>query len=364
MRRRLTAFAVVVAAALSTPIAPLRAAESSCDRFSAGTVAGRVKNARLLEISGLVASRRHPGVYWTHNDSGGKPEVFALTLDGSDLGSYALTGANATDWEEIAIGPKHGASGAYLYVGDIGDNNAVRDHVTIYRVAEPNAAPKLPGTALAGVEKIDLVYPDGAEDAEAMLVDPLTGELVIVTKSVFGRSRILTAAGSALTDGARVTMTDRGIIQIVPVINPSSTFPGTYVTGADISADGSLVLLRTYQAVMAFSRASSQSVTDALEAGSCNAPQSAERQGESIAIAADGSRYATISEGTNQAINVFGIGSPTAAPAVATTAPATTTTEVRNTGGLRLPRSGYVAAFPLAFAALVIVAVLRRPKRV
>ncbi|MBA2608632.1 MAG: hypothetical protein H0U92_06825 [Actinobacteria bacterium] len=211
----------------------------------------------------MVASRRYPGVYWTHNDSGGKPEVFALAIDGTNLGSYAFPGATAVDWEDVGIGPKSGADGSFIYAADIGDNaaelpagvlGAARPFVTVYRAPEPALAPKAPGVALTGVEHFNLNYPNGREDAEALFVDPISGDLVIVTKSPIGRSRILTAPAASMVDGANITMVDHGTIQIVPTAAASS-FRGTFVTGADISLDGSLILVRTYQAVLAFAPA-------------------------------------------------------------------------------------------------------------
>ena len=115
-----------------------------------------------------------------------------------------------------------------------------------------------------------------------------------------------------MVNGASITMLDFGTIQIIPPVKVS-TFPGTWVTGADISADGSLILVRTYQAVLAFPRAKGLSVPDALQGPSCNTPQVDEGQGESIAIATDGSRYTTISEGVNQPINTFSIAGAAAA---------------------------------------------------
>ncbi len=333
-------------------------AESVCARFGAGTVAGNVKNSQLTEISGLVASRRHAGVYWTHNDSGGKPEVFALTLDGTDLGSYAFPGATATDWEDIGIGPKSGAIGSYIYAADIGDNAAevpldglgtAREKVTIFRAAEPALAPKAPGAPLTGgIDRFDLIYPAGREDAEALLVDPISGDLVIVTKSPIGQSRILVAPAAAMVNGATITMQDFGTIQIIPPV-VVSTFPGTWVTGADISADGSLILLRTYQAVLAFPRVAGQSVADALHGASCSAPQTEETQGEAIAIAVDGSRYTTISEGVNEPVHAFSIAGATAAAPTTTTAP----TGVR---GQILARTGNDADRALLLSAALVAA--------
>lgn len=356
---------VVAALLLAGPAPRSDGASGLCARFGAGVVSGQVQNARLKEISGLVASRVHPGVYWTHNDSGGTPAVFALRTDGTDLGGYGFVGAKATDWEDIAVGPKKGAAGSYIYAGDIGDNAAElplgaggtpRDKVTIYRVAEPNPLLPLPGGVITEVEHFDLVYPNGPEDAEAMFVDPVSGDLFIITKSPIGRSRIVSAPAASMVNGATITLNDFGVKQIVPVVNPSSTFPGTFVTGADISVDGSLILVRTYQAVMAFSRAAGQSVPEALKGASCNAPQTNETQGESVAIAADMSRYLTISEGVAQPINSFSISA--AAPTPPTTTPSTTTTTSTSLVRRILARTGDEAGRVLVGAGLVLVTVL------
>lgn len=350
---------------LAGPAQRSQGADGLCARFGPGQVTGHVQNARLKEISGLAASRIHPGVYWAHNDSGGTPAVFGVGVDGADFGGWGFVGGKNTDWEEVAVGPKSGAAGSYIYAGDIGDNAAQlplgaagtpRDKVTIYRVAEPTTLLPQSGSVINDVERFDLVYPNGPEDAEAMFIDPVTGDLFIITKSPIGRSRILSAPAAAMANGATITMNDHGIKQIVPVINPSSTFPGTYVTAADISADGSLILVRTYQAVMAFSRAKGQSVPDALKGASCNAPQTNETQGEAIAIAADGSRYVTIGEGIAQPVNSFAISA--AAPTTTTTLPATTTTTSTSLVRRILARTGDEAGRLLVGAGLVLVAVL------
>ncbi|MEY2399338.1 MAG: hypothetical protein QOJ00_2512, partial [Actinomycetota bacterium] len=313
--------------------------------------------------------RRYPGVYWTHNDSGGKPEVFALTVDGSDLGSYAFPGAKAVDWEDIGIGPKRGASGSYIYAADIGDNAAllpvagrgrVRDFVTVYRAPEPAVAPKAPGSPLTGVEHFNLIYPGGPEDAETLIVDPISGDLVIVTKSLIGSSRILVAPAASLSNGATITMREVGTIHIVAPAGAASKFPGTLVTGGDISSDGSLILLRTYAAVLAFARAPGQSVPDALLGVACNAPQVSEDQGEAIAIAADTSRYVTISEGASPPVNVFPI-APAAARSATTVS--TATTRARTAVGARHAAPAGNNAERGAVAAVLLLAVLLAVRR-
>ncbi|MFO0950915.1 MAG: hypothetical protein U0835_07120 [Isosphaeraceae bacterium] len=65
-----------------------------------------------------MASRRHPGVFWVHNDSGNPPRLFAVRVDGSLIREYAVQAPNV-DWEDIAVDDE-----GHLYLGDIGNNDA------------------------------------------------------------------------------------------------------------------------------------------------------------------------------------------------------------------------------------------------
>jgi hypothetical protein len=255
-----------------------------------------VASPELTEVSGLAASRRHPDVLWAHNDSGGGADVFAVGLDGSDRGRFELQGAEAVDWEDMALGPAPGGGADVLYLGDIGDNRARRDHVVVYRVAEP--APGPPGVPLAGVEALALDYPDGPRDAEALLADPRTGDLFVVDKVLLGPATAYRLPATA-TPGGRSTLERAG-----PVAVP----PGEIVTGADISADGSVVAVRTYAAVFLWDRGPGQSVADALAGEPCRAPSAVEGQGESIALTADGRGWLTVSEGQHPPVNAVRLG--------------------------------------------------------
>ena len=131
----------------------------------------------LPEASGLAASRAHEGRLWAHNDSGA-PILHAIE-SGRIAGRVTIEGARVEDWEALAIGPC--PSGTCLYIGDIGDNDAKRASITIYRVPEPG---KAAGTARAdGV--FTASYPDGRHDAETLLIGP-DGRLFIVTKGETG----------------------------------------------------------------------------------------------------------------------------------------------------------------------------------
>ena len=133
--------------------------------------------AELPEASGIVASRTTKGRVWLHNDSGA-PVLFAFDQDGKSAGRLTVSGARVEDWEALAIGPC--GSGSCLFVGDIGDNEATRKQITIYRVPEPANA-----SGSAKAEVFTAAYPDGAHDAEALMVAP-DGTIVIVTKGDTG----------------------------------------------------------------------------------------------------------------------------------------------------------------------------------
>ena len=208
------------------------------------TVLGTLQDRSVNESSGLVASRRNPGVYWTHNDSGDGPFLYCVRGRGESCGVWSVTGAEARDWEDVAAGPGPGAGRSYLYVGDIGDNLGDQEHVTVYRAAEPEVAAgqappsKAAPAATEAAEALRLTYPDGPHNAEALLVHPQTGDLYIVTKEAepgvyVARAPLRVGGTNAL---ARVA--------VLPIGGGDSRTG--VITGGDISPDGTRVALCTY----------------------------------------------------------------------------------------------------------------------
>ena len=93
---------------------------------------GTLHSPRVTESSGVAASRAHPGVLWTHNDSGDDAYVYATDLAGADRGLVRIRGARAVDWEDIALGPCPTRRGACLYIADTGDKREdppIRSHL-------------------------------------------------------------------------------------------------------------------------------------------------------------------------------------------------------------------------------------------
>lgn len=255
---------------------------ADCPVFGSPTASGTVTDSAIVEASGLVVSRLNPGVLWTHNDSGDTARIFAIRTDGSLVATVNVNGATAVDWEDISIGE------GTLYVGDIGDNDAKRASVTVYRVKEPDLASPV---TQVDAQPLSLTYDDGhAHNAETLMFDPMTGDLVVVTKEFSGASEIFVAKAPLGQQGSLVKY---GVMSV-----GSNAMPGSpLVTGGSVSADGTFVVLRTYSGVFGWPRKAGESIPDVLQRDPCVLPFPDERQGEAIALRPDASGYFTISEG-------------------------------------------------------------------
>ena len=252
--------------------------------FDAQQQIGTIAADDINEASGLIESRSNNNFLWTHNDSGGQPQLFLIGRDGSEQSRATLEGAQNTDWEDITIGPGPDAGVEYLYVGDIGDNRALRNNLTIYRVAEPDVTgANLPNTqSLSNVESIDYVYSNGARDAEALMIDPTTRNIYIVTKR---EAQV----------GLYVLPYPQEIVQM-DTAEFLMSMPFTGFTAGDISVSGDEILLKTYLEIYYWPRANGESIQDALSEEPLRLNYTAEPQGEAICFAADGSGFFTLSE--------------------------------------------------------------------
>lgn len=272
-----------------------------CPTFAAGQRTGWVLHAAVTEASGVVASRKNANVLWVHNDSGGKPEIYGVAANGAHRGSYFLAGADAKDWEDIAIGPGPTGGIQYLYVADIGDNGTSRNDYRLYRVPEPVADGGLIGTVtLSDVEEIEIDYPDGSHNAEAMFVDPWTADVYIVTKRGNGISPIYRAVAPLKTSGSNV-MEYVTTLQFGSVSLPG----GTEATAADIAPVGDAIVVRTYSSAFLWRRSPGMTVADALATEPCPIPVTDQGMGEALGFSADGRGYYTVPEGRMVGIYYF-----------------------------------------------------------
>ncbi len=238
----------------------------------------QILNPSLEEISGLAFSHRHPNLMYVHTDSGGEAAVFMMDSLGNEKGKLTLSGVKNRDWEDIAVGP--GPDGkSYIYLGEIGDNRAVYDEISIVRIPEPLDPA---GDAEMVAEKIILTYPDGPRDAESLLVDPRSGNFYIISKRD-SLNTVYFLAADRFGEG-------RAVLEEV------AKLPFTNSVAADISQDGNKILIKSYFKVYYWERGGHKTIVEALSGKPLELPYIPEPQGEAIGFQPDGEAYFTISE--------------------------------------------------------------------
>jgi hypothetical protein len=140
----------------------------------------KLTETQVTESSGLAASQRKPNRFWTHNDSGGQPLLFAFDNQGRSTGRLELKGIGADDWEDMASFVD--GERPRLLVADCGDNQRRRSSITLYLMDEPD--PDAVDTVDARLlEIITVAYPDGPQDCEAVAVDPQRRQILLIAKS-------------------------------------------------------------------------------------------------------------------------------------------------------------------------------------
>lgn len=205
---------------------------------------------RLIESSGIAPSARVRGVFWTHNDSGDEPRLYATDSAGDDLGSVLVEGAANVDWEDLGSGACPDHPGWCLYPADIGDNGHSRGHIVVYRLAEPEP-PRGPADTLRRVRiesATALRYPDHRHDAEAIAVES-SGRILIITKELRKPALVFRVPHRSAPQrpGEVDTLRLVGPLDLIP------SFPRLrMVTGAAVSPDGSLLAVRTYSSLHLF----------------------------------------------------------------------------------------------------------------
>lgn len=233
-----------------------------------------VEDIPALESSGIVAARAQEGVFYTHDDEDGAATLYVFELDGVYVGEQLIRGATNVDWEDIAGGPCPAGihADACNWIGDIGDNDEVRDDIVVYVVAQTESSAEDP---LACV----FTYPEGKRyNAETLLVDP-DGGIRIVTKESDKEAKVFRSESPAC-DGQAEVLELEAELEL-----------GSPITGGAMSEDGSMVVLRSASAAWMWNSCTLDwgDTPEDVDLGS-------QPQGEAITFADDGS-LVTTSEG-------------------------------------------------------------------
>jgi hypothetical protein len=245
------------------------------------------------ETSGLVASASKSNIYYAHNDSGDTSRFFAITADGRLKSTIYYTGnknnrLGVKDCEDIAIGPGPVKGNSYVYIGDIGDNYSIRRFITVYRMEERKSW-GIDSIAHAVPVPLNLKYPDGRKDAEAMTIDPIENLLYIITKR--GDSVGVYTAPLTYKANDTITLTFRCKLSFTGIK------PFKWITAADVTTNGKQILVKSYEKVYYWRRAGNEPIWKTLQKAPQELTYKQEKQGESIAFTPDGKGYYTTSEG-------------------------------------------------------------------
>lgn len=260
--------------------------------FKPAVSSGIIVDTKLYEASGLVASRTNKGMLWTINDSGNDARLFLIDEKGNTVHYYWIKNAANIDWEDLAIYTDD-AGRSKIYIGDIGDNNAIRKNINIIVLDEPVFS-DINDTIITDYKNYPLRYPDGVKDSETIVVDPVTSALYIITKRE-QNVRLYEVPGS-LNESDTVDLTYKTSLSFFNV------------TSCDISSDGQEILLKTYDSIYYWKRLENESLSETMTRDPESVEYSPEPQGESIAWSINSNGFYTLSEkswASNQVLYFF-----------------------------------------------------------
>jgi hypothetical protein len=254
---------------------------------------GHLQDKAMNEISGISASGINADTYYVHNDSGDTSRFFAMTPDGKLISTIYFKGEagelqGVRDCEDIAVGPGPEPKKSYVYIGDIGDNYAIRKHITIYRIKERTDWLK-GGKMQADAPRFYLKYPDGPKDAETLMIDPIERQLYIVSKRHDTVGVYTTPLAFKANDTVTLTLRTKLFFK--------GFKPFKWVTAGDISKDGRQILVKTYEKIYYWNRNLKEPAWKAMQQKPEELNYQQEKQGEAIGFTADGKGFYTTSEG-------------------------------------------------------------------
>lgn len=199
---------------------------------------GKLPN-HINEASGLAITSR--GKFWTHNDDG-IPVLFCIDSVGNLVNSIHLNSINK-GWEDLAL-DKH----KNLYIGAFGNNTNDRKDLRILKISNP----ELIKTQVVQPEIINYWYEDQSSfpppptlknfDADAMIA--LDSSLYIFTKN-----RTVPFTGYTKIYRLPNQSGDYKAILTDSLYLGGSAMMDFWVTGADISSDGSTLALLGHSCV-------------------------------------------------------------------------------------------------------------------
>ncbi len=272
--------------------------DGHCEFWLGAQSSGTLSTTTLDEVSGMAASHRFVGTLWVHNDGGNSASLQAIDETGQSQGTWSVLGAENRDWEDLATGPctSAGQPCTCLYLADVGDNDAERDEALVYRLPEPDLGAAASGGQITEREELWFTYPDGPHDAEAVLVHPVTGEVLVVTKAGVGETMTGVFAFPDVPPEPR-DPSDPVTLELVTWLDLADlNAQQDAVTGGAVSPRGLRAVLRTDGDTLIFDVPDGGTLADALEGVPRFAP-TPDEDGEAVTFSADGRTLFMVGEG-------------------------------------------------------------------
>lgn len=239
---------------------------------------GQVKH--VYEASGLDISFSNEGALWTHNDHGNREYIFLIDGNsGEKLQTYFLRNVQNIDWEDISTHYDSLSGKSFIYLADIGNNQATRSSFRIYRFEEPVWEK---GTTQDTLEVFTIVdiwqfeYPGAAAlNAECMFYDELGQRMIIVSQEA-EQSRVFALP----LNGSEV--------------NYLGKLPFGGVTAGDLNAKRTKLALKTFDNILLWDVLHEEPLEAALQRLPRRLPYQPEPQGEAFCWQHE--HYFTLSE--------------------------------------------------------------------
>jgi hypothetical protein len=198
---------------------------------------GKVKDDRIKEGSGVVMSRQYPGVFWTHNDHGHAPFIYAMTREGKSIAEFRLPFEDPdSDWEDITIDDE-----GHLYIADIGNNEYTRKQIQVIRIIEPDPKGKERKHHQLRTREIQtwrLTYPEQPFDAESLVLHKGYGYII----SKVHHNRHATMYRFPLAEQTKPAVLEKFID--LPIYTP--------VTAASLTRDGKYLAVLSWGSLHVF----------------------------------------------------------------------------------------------------------------
>lgn len=277
MLKKLICIPALLTLACSTNNTPEESNEPA--DFKLAEQVGLVSSKELREISGLVCSDAYSNCLWVHNDKGNDPYLYLLNSAGEIITTLTIGNLELRDWEDIAY------HDGIIYLGEIGDNDAEYEDKKVYKIVEPVVDTTLreQSTVVTQYDTMVFNFSDSQRDCETLMYDPLSDELVFITKR---ETKNILYSSPFVSSTAEDNIT----------LDPITTLPTTYICGGDISRDGTEILIKDYSKIYYWKRSKDQSLAEIMQTTSVDIEYTVEPQGEAIGWSATGDCFYTVSE--------------------------------------------------------------------